>query len=64
MSIKRPLVVGYEERGYEVAIRVLGPDLVVEIDGVETGPFYLNVAAAREGATRTIDQKIKEKKGA
>lgn len=65
MSFKRPLVVSYEERGHAVSVRVAGPDLVIEVDHEEpNSTFYLNVAAARAGASRVIDDKEKEKKRA
>lgn len=54
--MERKLVTAYEEKGHQVNIRLMKPDLLVEVDGMELSPFYLNVTAAREGATREIER--------
>ncbi len=54
MSFRTPIV-SFEERGHSVAIFSSQPCVFVEVDGKELGPFYKNMEAAREAATRHID---------
>jgi len=58
MSFRTPIV-GYEERGHSVAIFSAPPCVFVEVDAKELGPFYANMGAAREAATRHIDGIVK-----
>lgn len=62
MSFERKLITGYEDRGHQVNIRLVRPDLLVEVDGKELGPFYPNVTVARAAAKRHVDDILKEKK--
>lgn len=63
MSFRTPIV-AYEEKGHRAAIFSSPPCVFAEVDGIELGPFYQNMAAARGGVTRHINdlEKAKEKK--
>lgn len=60
MSVQKIITV-YEERGYNVKIRLAEPCVFVEVDDSNIGPFYSDMAAARKGASRHIDEAIKAK---
>lgn len=63
MSFRTPIV-AYEERGHRAAIYSTQPCVIAAVDGIELGPFFENMAAARSGVTRHINEleKSKEKK--
>ncbi len=58
MNFRTPIV-AYEEKGHRVAIFSTPPCVIVHVDDIELGPFFENMAAARKGATRDIDAKVK-----
>lgn len=60
MSFRSPIV-AYEEKGHGVKIYPAPPCVFAEVDGIELGPFYENMAAARKMITKHIEQKEKEK---
>lgn len=60
MSFRTPIV-AYEESGHAVKIFSAQPCVFAEVDGVELGPFYENMAAARKMITRHIEEKEAEK---
>lgn len=62
MSNFRQPIVAYDERGHAVSIFASPPCVFVEVDSKELGPFYENMAAARRGATRNIDEILKAEK--
>lgn len=63
MNFRTPIV-AYEERGHRAAIYPTPPCVIAAVDGIELGPFYETMAAARSGVTRHINElsKSKEKK--
>lgn len=60
MVNREPVGEPYMYRGYLVTATFIGPDLLGHIDGEEMPNFYVNLAAVRRMAERSVDLKIKE----
>jgi hypothetical protein len=58
----RTPIVAYEEKGHRVAIFSTPPCVFTVVDGIELGPFYQNMEAARKAVTKHINELMKEKK--
>ncbi len=63
MSITRPIV-GTPEKYHDhlIAAFFVGPDLIVQVDGMEIPNFYLTAEAARAAGKRYVDDKHKASK--
>ncbi len=57
----RTPIVAYEEKGHRAAIYSAQPCVFAEVDGIELGPFYQDMAAARKAITKHINEQTKEK---
>ncbi len=46
-------------RDYVITATLLGPDLLMQIDGEEQPHFYLDLTSLRKAGMKVIDDKIK-----
>lgn len=62
--LKHRIISEFTHRERTVIIGHVGPDVIAEVDGVELGAFYMDVADAHAAVNRHIDaqEKAKERK--
>ena len=57
MSVARPQVGStITDRGHDITVHDITPDLIVRVDGADLPNFYRTVQGARMAAVRHIDQ--------
>lgn len=55
MTVNRKLMRSEVYKARTIEARYMGPDLLCYVDGVDLGPFYVDVRAAIGGGKRYID---------
>lgn len=61
--LKHRIISEFKHRERDIVIGHVGPDVIAEVNGVELGAFYMDVADAHAAVNRHIDaqEKAKEK---
>lgn len=58
--VRKQIGEGIEYKGRELVARFMGPDLLLYVDGVQVGNFFIDRPSAIDAGVRYVDQLEKE----
>lgn len=57
---RKPLGLPYVYQGRSIVLRIMQPDLIAEVDGIQVGQFWRDFEAGLAAGKRHVDEEVKE----